>query len=100
MQDPNSLHERLTRAFVEFLLAECLVQPVLIILEDLHWGDAPTVRLLDTALRELHELPLVIVVLARPEVDTQFPQLFAQRHLQRLPLWGHGRRACEQLIRA
>jgi eukaryotic-like serine/threonine-protein kinase len=98
-QDPGVMHQQVTRAFVELLGAECAAHPVMLILEDLHWGDAPTVGLLDAALRELNELPLLVVALARLEVWEQFPGLWQQRRRQEIGLPGLGRRACERLIR-
>lgn len=97
-QDPAVVHEQLAYAFIDFLRAECAAHPVLLILEDLHWGDAPSVRLVDTALRALSEQPLMVVALARPEVHELFPKLW-QRRVQTLALWGLGQRACERLIR-
>src|SRR5262245_10082391 len=47
------LAEQIREAWEGFLSAECAAQPVLIVLEDLHWSDLPTVRLLDTAMRNL-----------------------------------------------
>jgi predicted ATPase len=70
---------------------------VLLVLEDLHWGDALTVQLLEQALRELAELPLFVLTLARPETQQQFPSFWASSNLQVLPLQALTRRACEQL---
>ena len=48
--------------------------PVLIVLEDLHWGDLGTVSFIDAALRNLREQPLMVLALARPDVSTRaFP---------------------------
>ena len=96
---PSQLQEQLEQALCDFLNAECCQHPVLILLEDLHWGDAQSVRLFDTALRELAQCPLLLVALARPEVEELFPSVFSQRRRLYLPLLGLGRRACEQLIR-
>ena len=99
LQDPSLFYEGFARALVEFLAAECAARPVLLILEDLHWGDASTVRLVDTALRELADRPLLVVALGRPEMREQFPDLWSKRSCQHIPLWGLGKRACERLIR-
>ena len=50
--------DQMRRAFEDFLAAECASRPVLLVLEDLHWGDLPTVQLVDAALRNLHDAPL------------------------------------------
>ena len=48
-QDPRSMSEQVTSAFLRFLKAECEHKPVLLILEDLHWSDAATLRLVEVA---------------------------------------------------
>ena len=54
-QEPRVLSDLVADALVAFLGAECAAHPVLLVLEDLHWGDIATVRLVDVALRELAE---------------------------------------------
>jgi len=95
--DPRMMHEYVKLAFLDWLRAECHAGPVLLVLEDLHWGDALTVQLLEQALRELPELPLFVLTLARPEAQDQFPSFWASSSLQVLPLKALTRRACERL---
>ena len=66
-------------------------------LEDLHWGDGLTVKLLDDALRELADRPLLILALCRPTINELFPSLWEKR-VQRLPLRPLGKRASERLV--
>ena len=49
--DPAIMAEWLRRSFVEWLAAECATGPLLLVLEDLHWGDLPSVTYLGEALR-------------------------------------------------
>ncbi|HEX2574426.1 MAG TPA: AAA family ATPase [Polyangia bacterium] len=98
-QEPRLMSERITAAFVALLRAECDAHPVLLILEDLHWGDAVTVQLVDAALRELKERPLLVLALGRPEMKELFPRLWESHRLQELRLSGIGRRASELLIK-
>ncbi len=72
--DPQLMSTQVGRALVTFLRAECAHHPVLLVLEDLHWGDALTVRLVDEALRELAEQPLMVLALSRPEVEQLLPR--------------------------
>jgi hypothetical protein len=95
--DPHLMRTQVGRALVAFLRAECAQGPVLLVLEDLHWSDAPTVSLVEEALKELAECPLLVLALARPEVKASFPSLWAGR-LQELSLRGLSRRACAQLV--
>ncbi|WP_438001753.1 protein kinase [Sorangium sp. So ce185] len=87
-------------AWEDWLAAECAARPVLLALEDLHWGDAATVRLLDATLRNLRELPLLVLALARPDVHRQFPNLWAEREVQTIKLGPLPRRAGAELVRA
>jgi serine/threonine protein kinase len=95
--DPRVMHEHVKLAFLDWLRAECQAGPVLLVLEDLHWGDALTVQLLEQALRELAELPLFVLTLARPEAQDQFASFWTSSSLQVLPLQVLTRRACERL---
>ncbi|WP_437650567.1 serine/threonine-protein kinase [Sorangium sp. So ce362] len=87
-------------AWEDWLAAECAARPVLVALEDLHWGDVATVRLLDATLRNLRELPLMLLALARPDVHRQFPSLWAEREVQTIKLGPLPRRASAELVRA
>jgi len=86
-------------AWEEWIAAECGAQPVLLVLEDLHWGDAATVRLVDATLRNLRDLPLMLLVLARPEIHQQYPGLWADREVQLIKLGPLPPRASERLVR-
>jgi serine/threonine protein kinase len=71
--DPRLMSTQVSRALVAFLKAECAHHPVLLVLEDLHWGDALSAGLMDEALRELAEQPFMVLALARPEVEQLLP---------------------------
>ena len=92
------MSDQVTQAFVDLLRSECERQPVLLVLEDLHWGDALTVKLADSALRDLDDQPLMILAVARPEVDDLFPRLWGDRARHDIRLGGLSKRACERLI--
>ncbi|HYO54720.1 serine/threonine-protein kinase PknK [Archangium sp.] len=96
--DPQLMSTQMGRALATFLGAECVHQPVLLVLEDLHWSDALTVKLVDGLLRELAEQPFMVLALARPEVKELFPGLWAKR-LQEVPLNVLSRKACARLVR-
>jgi eukaryotic-like serine/threonine-protein kinase len=98
-QDPLLMGDQMQRAFDEFLTAECAVQPVIIVLEDLHWGDLPTVQWIDAALRSLTERPLMVLALARPEVHDLFPRLFADRSALEIRLSELTPKSSEKLCR-
>ncbi|WP_437339542.1 protein kinase domain-containing protein [Sorangium sp. So ce394] len=98
-QNPVLMGDRIREAFEDFVKAECQRQPVLLVLEDLHWGDLPTVRLIDAALQHARDLPLLVLALARPEVDELFPELWRHRIGLQLRLSPLPRRASERLVR-
>jgi eukaryotic-like serine/threonine-protein kinase len=99
-QDAHLMSEQMRKAWLDFLQAETAVQPVLLVLEDLHWGDFGTVRFIDTALRERGKLPWMVLALARPEVYEVFPKLWAERqNVQEIRLKELGKKAGERLVR-
>jgi tetratricopeptide (TPR) repeat protein len=98
-QDAQLMNEQMRTAFLDFVKAETLAHPVLLVLEDLQWGDRPTVQFLDVALRDLRDCPLFVLALARPEVYELFPRLWAERSLQEIALKQLGKKASERLVR-
>jgi len=98
-QDPMLRGDQMRRAFEDFLRNECAERPVLLLLEDLHWGDLPTIKLVDAVLRNLEDRPLMVLALARPEVHDQFPNLWEKRGLFELRLPELTARASRQLVR-
>ncbi|WP_437907047.1 protein kinase [Sorangium sp. So ce327] len=99
-RDPLLMGDQLRRAWVDFVRAECRERPLLLVLEDLHWGDLPTVECMDAALRLLEEQPLMVLALARPEVRATFPALWAGRGTMEIGLGELPRRACERMVQA
>ncbi len=70
---------------------------MLLVLEDLHWGDLPSVKLVDAALRAADRHPFMVLALARPDVHERFPRLWSQREVKTLALGGLTRRAMRAL---
>jgi eukaryotic-like serine/threonine-protein kinase len=99
-QDAQLMNEQMRRAWMDFLEAEAAVHPVVLVLEDLHWGDFGTVRFIDAALRDRRERPWMVLALARPEVFEVFPRLWAERqNVQEVRLKELGRKAGVRLVR-
>jgi len=95
---PQLMGDSMYTAWYEWLTAECAAAPTLLVLEDLHWGDAATVKLIDATLRNFRDLPLMVLALARPEVTTHFPGLWSEREVQTIKLGPLSKRAAEQLV--
>ncbi len=96
--DPMLRGDQMRRACEDWLRAECDAQPVLLILEDLHWGDLPTVKLVDSLLRNLRDKPFMVVATARPEVDALFPKVWEQRGVVELRLAELTHKASAKLV--
>jgi eukaryotic-like serine/threonine-protein kinase len=99
-QDPTLMGDQTRRAWEEWLAAECAMNPVVIVLEDLHWGDLPTVTYVEHAMRALADRPLMVMALARPTLNDLFPKLWAERGAQPLPVGALTRRAAERLVKS
>ncbi|WP_437717224.1 protein kinase [Sorangium sp. So ce448] len=99
-QNPMLMADQVRRAWLTFVEAECRAGPVLLVLEDLHWGDLPTVQLVDAALGQLRSSPLLVLGLGRPDVDEVFPGLWAERGATAMRLGALPALACERLVRA
>ncbi len=97
-RDAMLMGDSIRGAFQDWLSVECAAGPVVLVLEDLHWGDLPSVQLVDAALRALAEKPFFVLALGRPEVATLFPNLWAERSLSEIRLPPLGRRASERLV--
>lgn len=85
------------RAVLEWLRGECEHAPVVLVLEDLHWGEQATVRLLHEALRTVNDGSLFVLAVARPEIHALFPQLWKGAEVHEVALSGLTKRAAESL---
>src|SRR5712672_2254844 len=88
------------RAWEDLLRAECASRPLVLVLEDLHWGDLPTIKFVDAALRHLETRPFMVLGLGRPELHQVFPDLWSGRSVEEVHLGRLPRRAGESMVRA
>ena len=96
--DPKLMSDQIEHALLDWLRVECGRRPVLLVLEDLHWGDRATVKIVEAALRDLAEQPLFVLALARPEIHELFPMIWAG-YVQEIPLRPLARKASELFVR-
>lgn len=96
--DPAVSREWLSLLLGEWLDATSDVGPLLLVLEDLHWGDQATISLLERFALRRAGRPILLLALARPEVHEQFPRLWSALGLEELKLGGLSRAACQQLL--
>jgi predicted ATPase/class 3 adenylate cyclase len=64
---PLAARERLQEAWIDFLAALARDEPLLIVLEDLHWGEEPLLDLVERVITDLHA-PLMVLATARPDL--------------------------------
>src|SRR5690242_4602534 len=76
--DPQSVRDQATVALGRYFARLAESQPVVILLEDLHWADTTSMRLLDDAERMWRDAPIMVVATTRST-------LFEDR-----PRWGSG----------
>jgi tetratricopeptide (TPR) repeat protein len=90
--DRVQLGDQIRAACQDLLAAELAAGPVVVVLEDLHHADPASLSLVDAALRDFADAPLLVVGLARPEIDEVHPHLWPERPLVRFELTrlGHG----------
>lgn len=98
-KDPLLLNERVRSAFCTWLRSETARRPLALVVEDLHWGDMPSIQLIDAALDALSDAPLFLLALGRPEVYTQFPHLWRQRPVEEMRLNPLTKSAATELVR-
>jgi eukaryotic-like serine/threonine-protein kinase len=98
-KDAELMNEQMRRAFLDFVAGETSRRPLLLVLEDLHWSDVPTVRFVDAALRAHGDKPFMVLALARPEIFDRFPKLWAGRDLHQIHLKELSRKAAGELAR-
>lgn len=64
---PLAARERLQEAWIDFLAPLIKDEPLLIVLEDLHWGDEPLLELVERVISDL-DGPLMVLATARPDL--------------------------------
>jgi len=94
---PEEQRRRLLATHVEWTLAAARLQPTVLVMEDLHWMDASTLELLALLVDQLATARLLLILTARPEFRTPWPQ---RAHHAQLSLARLSRRHTRELIAA
>lgn len=100
LADPMLMGSQIQNAVEELAMAVTEERPLIVVLEDLHWGDHATVALFDRLLRNLVARPFLLVAFARTEIDQRFPRIWADRHLDGVRLAPLGQRDATALARS
>jgi DNA-binding CsgD family transcriptional regulator/tetratricopeptide (TPR) repeat protein len=65
LSDPSETRFRLFGSITQFLIRSSRRQPLVLVLDDLHWADTPTLRLLEFLAQELAESRLMLIGIYR-----------------------------------
>ena len=98
--DPRGMSAWLRKTFAELCSDEARRDGLVIVLEDLHWGDEASVDFVGEALRQAKELPLFVLALARTEVWEALPRLRELLDPHEVRLAGLTPRAAQRLAEA
>ncbi|MBK9264517.1 MAG: protein kinase [Polyangiaceae bacterium] len=98
-QDPELCGEQMKLALHDFLRAVCARRPLLLVLDDVQFGDHASVAAVGAALRDLADEPILLVGTARPEIDQVFPNLWADNGRQLMTLGPISPKASARLVR-
>jgi class 3 adenylate cyclase/predicted ATPase len=93
--DPERLKQRTLETLVAWLRGEAQRQPVLLIVEDLHWVDPSTLELLGLLVERLADERVLRLLTFRPDFRPPWPML---PHLSQLTLSRLARRQVEQMV--
>ncbi len=86
--EPEAARFRLFDAITTFLKNASQTQPLMVVLDDLHWADQPSLRLLEFVARELGESRLLVVGCYRDtELSRQHPLAETLAQLSREPVF-------------
>ena len=92
--DPALFGAQVRAAWEELLRAESSRGAVVLVLDNLQWADAPSIRLVTAALGALGDRPFFVLALGRPEARAAHPDLLARRGITELALEPLTPRAC------
>lgn len=73
--DADRLRQQTFQAVREFIVAEAQCQPLVLVLEDLHWADEVSLDLLQALLDVVGHAPVVIMALSRPAIEGALAEL-------------------------
>ncbi len=101
-EDGESARFRLSETLERFLRGAARERPLLLVLDDLHWADQPSLRMLEFIARDLDTIPLVVLAGCREEegagIAGLLSRLTRERSFERLDLSALDRLAVEKLV--
>ena len=76
--DAQGRYQNTVDAIANLIVAECMLQPTVLELEDIHWIDEDSLGVLREIVRRATGLPLLVLTTARPDDDGNYPHIFRQ----------------------
>ncbi len=76
--DAKGKYQNTLIAIINLLMAESLIRPMVLQLEDGHWIDENSVELLEDFVRHLHRFPILLLITSRYLDDGSKPQIINQ----------------------
>ena len=84
--DAQGRYQNTIAAIVNLLVAETLLQPTVLELEDIHWVDDDSGTVVRELVRQTSDLPLLIVATSRAADDGTYPHLIGDEQLAKLSI--------------
>jgi len=84
--DAQGRYQNTIAAIVNVLVAEAMIQPTVLELEDIHWIDDDSVAVTRELIRHTIDLPLLIIATSRAEDDGTYTRIITDRQRARLGL--------------
>ncbi|HEY2366836.1 MAG TPA: AAA family ATPase, partial [Polyangiaceae bacterium] len=97
-EEPTLMGDQMRRAFEDLVLAELGHGPVALVVEDLQWSDAASVRAISDVARVARDKALFVLLLGRPEAKDTHLRLVADRQPTGVALGKLGTKAMEKLV--
>jgi class 3 adenylate cyclase/tetratricopeptide (TPR) repeat protein len=66
--DPQQIHDRGEKYFLEYIQGITYSQPLLLLFEDIHWADESSLDLLTLLYKELSNAPVCVITATRPSL--------------------------------
>jgi class 3 adenylate cyclase/predicted ATPase len=70
---PDQQRKRLLATIAAWTLGTARIQPLVIVIEDLHWADPSTLEVIQVLVEQNAMAPLLVICTARPEFRTPWP---------------------------
>lgn len=99
-EERSLLFDHVRACCLELVAAELSRHPVVFVLDDLHEADEASLGFVAGMLRTFSAAPLLVLALARPELEDRFPDVFAQSDPARIALTPLAADASAKLVRA